>query len=310
MLGLQYFSFEELWTPWFMFFMIAVVILYFYLIGPWREKHAPQEDKATMWQKIMFVAAAIMFYLVQGGPFNLMGHMMFTFHMIDMSVSYLIVPPMLLLSIPSFIWLRMFAAQSWKKLSFMMHPIASILMFNMLFSMYHVPLINDYVMTHFWLHRLVYLILLVAAMLMWAQIANPVPAWNRLTDLKKMAYVFANGVLLTPACAFIIFASTPMYAVYSDPDTWVKAMGYCVSGDPSVLLEKFSGPQFFNLLSSPAEDQQLGGIVMKLLQEFMYGVILAYIFFHWFKREHKDDDVTNVTNEAPIELPNLNKGTV
>ncbi|MCK9859990.1 MULTISPECIES: cytochrome c oxidase assembly factor CtaG [Paenibacillus] len=309
MLGLQYFSFEELWTPWFLFFMIAVVILYFYLIGPWREKHAPHADKATVWQKIMFVSAAVMFYLVQGGPFSLLGHMMFTFHMIDMSVSYLIVPPMLLLSVPPFIWQRMLAAQGWKKLRFMTHPIAAILTFNMLFSLYHVPLLNDYVMTHFWLHRLVYFILLVAAMLMWAQIANPVPEWNRLTDLKKMAYVFANGVLLTPACAFIIFASTPMYAVYSNPDTWVKAMGYCVS-DPSQLLTLFDGPQFFNLLGSPEEDQQLGGIVMKLLQEFMYGVILAYIFFHWFKREHKDDDVTNATNEAPIELPNMNKGTV
>ncbi|NIK70776.1 MULTISPECIES: cytochrome c oxidase assembly factor CtaG [unclassified Paenibacillus] len=309
MLGLQYFSFEELWTPWFLFFMIAVVILYFYLIGPWREKHAPHADKATVWQKIMFVSAAVMFYLVQGGPFSLLGHMMFTFHMIDMSVSYLIVPPMLLLSVPAFIWQRMLAAQGWKKLRFMTHPIAAILTFNMLFSLYHVPLLNDYVMTHFWLHRLVYFILLVAAMLMWAQIANPVPEWNRLTDLKKMAYVFANGVLLTPACAFIIFAKDPMYAVYSDPTVWVKAMGYCVN-NPSQLLVLFDGPQFFNILSSPEEDQQLGGIVMKLLQEFMYGVILAYIFFHWFKREHKDDDVTNATNETPIDLSNMNKGTV
>lgn len=46
------------------------------------------------------------------------------------------------------------------------------------------------------------------------------------------------------------------------------------------------------------EDQQLGGIVMKFVQEIMYGIILAYIFKQWFKREHKDD-----------ELPNTNTGT-
>ncbi|MFX3636089.1 MAG: cytochrome c oxidase assembly factor CtaG [Candidatus Pristimantibacillus sp.] len=298
MLGLEYFSFEELWTPWFLFGMIALTILYFYLIGPWREKHMPNEEKATLLQKSMFVSGALMFYLVHGGPFSMLGHMMFTFHMIDMSVSYLIVPPMILLSIPAFIWRKLFAANWWKKLEFMMHPIVTLVLFNLLFSVYHIPIVHDYVMTNFTLHRVYYFVLLVTSMMMWWQIACPVPEWNRLTDLKKMAYVFANGILLTPACALIIFASTPMYATYSDPLVWVQAMGYCVTGDPSRLLEMFDGPQFFNLMET-VEDQQLGGIVMKLVQELMYGIILAYIFFHWFKREHKDD-----------ELPNSNPGAV
>lgn len=297
MLGLQYFRFEELWTPMFLFGMTAVVILYFYLIGPWREKHFPKELKATWFQKVMFVTAAILFYLVHGGPLNLLGHLMFTFHMVNMSVSYLLVPPMVLLSVPGFIWRKLFSAHFWKKVSFLMHPIVTLILFNMLFSIYHVPLIHDYVMTHFSVHRLYYSVLLITSFMMWWQIACPVPEWNRLTDIKKMAYVFANGILITPACALIIFASAPMYAIYNDPNVWVTAMGYCVSGDPSRLLEMFGGPQFFNIMST-VEDQQLGGIIMKLMQELMYGLILAYIFKQWFKREHADDD-----------LPNTNTGT-
>ena len=38
------------------------------------------------------------------------------------------------------------------------------------------------------------------------------------------------------------------------------------------------------------EDQQLGGIVMKLVQEVMYGAILAYVFYNWYKKEHADSD--------------------
>ncbi|QAY68050.1 cytochrome c oxidase assembly factor CtaG [Paenibacillus protaetiae] len=292
MLGLQYFTFEELWNPIYMFVMAAIVILYFYMIGPWREKHAPEAPQSTAWQKTLFITAVILFYMVQGGPVNLLGHLMFTFHMIDMSVSYLMVPPLLLLSIPGYFWQAVFAKSWWRKLRFMMNPIVTLVLFNLLFSVYHVPMIHDYIMTHYAIHRAYYLLLLVTAIMMWWQIVCPVPEWNRLTDLKKMAYVFANGVLLTPACALIIFASTPLYAVYNDPDVWVKAMGYCVSGDPNRLLAMFNGPQFFNLME-PVEDQQLGGIVMKLLQEFMYGVILAYIFFHWFKKEHTEDDMPN-----------------
>ncbi|WP_219835559.1 cytochrome c oxidase assembly factor CtaG [Paenibacillus sp. R14(2021)] len=289
MLGLQYFSFEALWSPWFFFLMAALVIFYFYLAGPWKEKHASNEPKVTGWQKILFVSGMIMLYLAQGGPLDLLGHMMFTFHMVDMSLSYLIVPPLVLLGIPAYLWRIAFRASFWSKLSGFMHPILTLVLFNMLFSIYHVPLVHDYVMTHFAVHRIYYLVLLVTSFMMWWQIACPVPEWNRLTDLRKMAYIFANGMLLTPACALIIFSSTSMYATYSDPEIWARAMGYCIGGDSGSLLAKFTGPTFFNLME-PVEDQQLGGIVMKLVQEVMYGCILAYVFFQWYKKEHKDSE--------------------
>ena len=60
----------------------------------------------------VFVSAAVLYYLAQGGPFELLGHLMFTFHMINMSLSYLIVPPLLLLGIPAFMWRRCLAASS------------------------------------------------------------------------------------------------------------------------------------------------------------------------------------------------------
>ncbi|MBB3114540.1 putative membrane protein [Paenibacillus phyllosphaerae] len=289
MLGLQYFSFEEQWSPMFFFFMAALVILYFYIAGPWREKHIPEEPPVTAMQKTWFVIGAFLFYMAQGGPLDLLGHMMFTFHMTNMSISYIIVPPMILLGIPAFMWRAMFGHAFWQRLSLFMHPILTLVAFNVLFSVYHLPLVHDYVMTHFGVHRLFYLVLLISSFMMWWQIVNPVPEWKRIADVKKMAYIFANGLLLTPACALIIFASAPMYAIYSDPNVWAQAMGYCVAGDPSTLLSSFEGPAFFNLMGA-LEDQQTGGIVMKLVQEFMYGAILAYVFRQWYKREHGDTE--------------------
>jgi Predicted membrane protein len=239
-------------------------------------------------QKVSFILGAILFYLAQAGPLSLLGHMMFSFHMLNMSLSYLLVPPLVLLGTTSYMWRLMFRATWWQKFKFMTNPILCLVLFNMVFSIYHVPVVHDYVMTHYTVHRLFYVVLLITSFLMWIQVVSPVPEWNRLTDMRKMAYIFANGALLTPACALIIFSGTPMYEVYSDPNTWVKMMGYCVSGDPSYLLAQ--GPSFFNLMT-PLEDQQTGGIVMKLLQEVLYGSILAYIFKQWFKREHADDEM-------------------
>lgn len=288
----KYFSFAELWSPMFFFAMIGLIILYFYMIGPWREKHHPEAEAATGMQKTLFIGGILLVYLCHGGPLNLLGHLMFTFHMVNMSISYLIVPPMILLGIPAFLWRAAFSAGFWRKLRILMHPIMTLVLFNMLFSIYHVPMVHDYVMTNFAVHRLYYVVLFITAFMMWWQIACPVPGWSKLTDVKRMAYVFANGVLLTPACALIIFSDGGMYATYNDPEVWATAMGYCMSGDTSYLVGQFGGPQFFNMLGT-ADDQQLGGIVMKLVQELMYGIILAYIFKQWFKREHADDELPN-----------------
>ena len=111
-----------------------------------------------------------------------------------------------------------------------------------------------------------------------------------MSHVKRMAYIFANGVLLTPACALIIFSNEPLYAIYNDPQVWVNAMGFCIPGDTSYLLTEFGGPQFFNTFTT-LEDQQAGGIVMKLIQEVTYGVLLAFVFREWFTREHKQEAV-------------------
>lgn len=290
MLGLEYFSFEDLWSPIVFFACAALTILYFYVIGPWREKHYPLEAKVSAKSKLWFVLGISLYYLCQGGPLELLGHLTFTFHMTNMSITYLIVPPLILLGTPAFIWRRLFSGSFWRPFRWMMHPLLTLVLFNMLFSIYHVPAVHDYVMVHFTVHRIYYFGMLIAAFMMWWQIVSPVGEWGRLTDVKKMGYVFANGVLLTPACALIIFAGSPLYAMYNDPEVWANAMGYCVSGDTSLLLEQFQGPSFFNFLPA-LEDQQLGGIVMKLVQEFMYGLILAYVFFHWYRREHSDSDM-------------------
>jgi len=294
MFGLQYFGFEELWSPYLLVFLLAVVAVYLYAIGPWRLRVASTEPPVRGLRKFWFIAGVFLFYMAQGGPLDLLGHMMFSFHMLSMSMSYLIVPPLILLGVPEWLWRKLLSWKGLRKLSFLMHPIFTAVLFNMLFSLYHVPQILDTIMTHYTIHTLYYLLMLVTAFMMWWPVVNPVPEWNRLTDMRRIGYIFLNGVLLTPACALIIFAGSPMYATYNDPSVWAVAMGYCVPGDPALLLQMFDGPTFFNLMPA-LDDQQLGGIIMKLIQEIMYGSILAYVFYQWYRREraHDDDDIVD-----------------
>ena len=300
MLGLEFFSFEEKWSPLFLAFMLLLTAVYFLITGPMSGRFKASEP-VSAGRKTLFVSGMFMLYLAQGGPVNLLGHTMFSFHMVSMALSYLVATPLLILGIPVWLWRAFDEINPFKKLGFLARPVVAAVLFNGLFSLYHFPAVHDFVMLNFWVHRLYYVILFISSVLMWWAIIQPIPEQDKTTGLMKMAYIFLNMVLLTPACALIIFASNPMYATYSDPNTWAKAMGYCVS-DPSRLLSQFGGPEYFGYLE-PGMDQRVGGIIMKFFQEIIFASMLAYVFFHWYKRENQEDD------PLPSEMPsgNLNQ---
>ncbi|NMO97314.1 cytochrome c oxidase assembly factor CtaG [Paenibacillus lemnae] len=289
MLGLEYFSFAEQWSPLFLAFMLLVLAGYFVVIGPLSSRFEGSEP-VSAGRKILFISGMLVMYLAQGGPINLLGHTMFSFHMISMAMSYLVATPLLILGIPVWLW-RYFDRVNplREKLGFLSRPILSAVLFNGLFSFYHFPAIHDFVMLNFWVHRLYYIVLFIASILMWWAIIQPIPEKDKSTGLAKMGFIFLNMVLLTPACALIIFSAEPMYATYSDPATWAKAMGYCVSSGSTALLSQFGGPEFFGYLD-PKTDQRVGGIIMKFFQEIIFASMLAYVFFHWYKRENEEDD--------------------
>lgn len=292
MLGLENFSFLAVWHPIVMLFVLGLIFVYLWVTEKGRH-HFSESEPVPRKKQVSFVVGMVLLYLTQAGPLNLLGHLTFTAHMAAMAISYLLAPPLILYGLPAWL-LRPFTRDQWfqrygKKL---LHPVFTILFFNMSFSIYHMPVIYDFVMTHFVLHTLYHLLLLVAAMMMWWPIFSPLPEFSSLTHLKKMGYMFLNGVLLTPACALIIFAPEPLYKTFTDPLMWAQKMAYCVPGGVPDVLEQFSGPDQFSPLSA-RHDQQLGGVLMKLMQETIYGSILFYIFNQWYRTEKGDDEDTN-----------------
>ncbi|SMF90988.1 putative membrane protein [Paenibacillus uliginis N3/975] len=288
MLGLEYFSFEAKWSPVFLAFMLLVTAGYFLLTGPLSSMFQGSKP-VSAGRKVLFVSGMLAMYMAHGGPVDLLGHTMFSFHMVSMALSYLMATPLLILGIPVWMWRAIERKNPFKKLGFLTRPILASVVFNGLFSFYHIPVIHDFVMLNFTVHRIYYVILFISSFTMWWAIIQPIPEKDKSSGLLKMGYIFLNMVLLTPACALIIFAPEPLYATYSDPNTWAKAMGYCVPGDTSYLLEQFGGPAFFGYLA-PEIDQRVGGITMKFFQEIIFASMLAYVFFHWYKRENKEDD--------------------
>ncbi len=282
-MDISMFGFRALWSPGFLVVIVALIVLYFYLIR--KERYA-----VTSKQQFFFVSSLLLLYLMKGGPFDLLGHLMFSAHMTAMAIVYLAVPPLLILGLPQALLREFIQIKGIRQVfSFLTKPIIALILFNGLFSLYHIPVIFDVVKTDEYLHGIFSIVMFVGAILMWWPVVNPLPEVQTLSPINKIGYIFADGVLLTPACALIIFATEPMYSAYTDPTIWMNALALCVPPDMLATLN-IGTPELFNWFPL-IEDQQLGGVIMKVMQEIVYGAILGYIFFQWARKEREKDEL-------------------
>ncbi|KQL48895.1 cytochrome C oxidase assembly protein [Brevibacillus choshinensis] len=274
------FGFRATWNPELIVLTALLGIAYFSFIGPLRHTFA-HATPVPLGKKCLFAAGLLLFYFGMGSPLNVAGHFLFSAHMLQQSMLYLVMPLLMLAGTPAWL-LRPLIERKWsrKLLSVFSHPIPAVLLFNALFSFYHMPVILDMAMNQLAMHNLIHLLLLLSALLMWMPVIAPLPEIHRLTELQKLAYIFANGVLITPACALIIFSATPLYDTY-------------VSGPTMLCAPFFSAPIDKSMFAVPLQaldDQRLGGIIMKLMQELTYGSVLAYVFASWYRKEKDQPD--------------------
>lgn len=268
-------TFTELWHP--ADIMAAVLFYFIYLavVGVWRYRF---QDAApvSVWRKLSFLFGVLLLYTTQGSPLSYISeNYLFSAHMSQMAIDYLAAPPFILLGIPGWLLRPVFNAKLLKPLMpLLFNPIISLILFNGLFSFFHIPLIFNGLDQHPLLHVTYHIVLLASAFQMWIIIICPVPEWDRMSQLRKMLFIFLNSLLLTPACALVIFAGHTMYTEY---------MNY---------------PAYFHWLT-PVQDQQLGGIIMKILQEIVNGTAIGFCFFSWYNKERakeKEEELLDLSH--------------
>lgn len=285
---LKIFGFRALWSPYFLVFLLMLITVYFLITVFYRRNFKGSEPLTTK-QGIIFLFGILLLYAIKGAPIDLLGHLMFSAHMTQMAILYLIIPPLLIIGIPQWIWRKLVNVAGIKPIFMLLtKPLIALILFNVFFSIYHIPLVFDMVKTDKVTHASYTLVLFLLAINMWWPLINQLEEHQTLSGLKKVGYIFAEGVLLTPACALIIFADSSLYATYSNPAAWQEALKLCVPSNKLSGLE-LTGPEIFNSMSL-VQDQQLGGVLMKIIQEVVLGFVLASSFFEWYR---KDQEASN-----------------
>lgn len=287
------FTFRTIWTPELILILLIISGIYFAITGPLRNRFDDHDVVPTK-KKVYFHIGLVAVYFGFGGPLYVLGHLMLSMHMSSTAIVYLIAPPLILLGIPHWVFQTLsknsIVSRLFKVLGL---PLIGLIIFNAMFSFYHLPFTFDRLMANEGIHNSYQLAMLGAAFLMWWHIIPVFPkVEEHLTELKKIGYMFASGILFTPACVLVIFASEPLYAVYTDVNSWAIAMGYCLPTGAEIPYELFAGENTLPPLT-PTHDQQFGGAIMKVTQELVYGIAIGYTFKQWMKRDKKKVVITN-----------------
>jgi len=247
------------WNPFLFLILLVLAGCYLYITGQGRKKW-DESYPVNRTKKFSFLFGVFLFFLAKGTPLNQLGHSLFLIHMAQQSIIYLAVPPLVLVGLPSWLVSSVLKIGLLRKgVTFFTKPLIAIFLFNVLFSFYHIPFIFDAIMSNMLWMNLSILILFPIAFLMWWPVLSPIHGMNELKPLHKIAYLFGMGILLTPACALIIFSKDILYQSYIDL------------------------PRLYGV--SLLDDQQSGGIVMKVMQEVIYGFVLTRVFFKWVREE-------------------------
>ncbi|MBS4202061.1 cytochrome c oxidase assembly protein [Bacillus sp. FJAT-49732] len=188
---------------------------------------------------VLFFISISLFFLVIGSPLSVISHLSFSFHMMQMSILYFIVPPLLLLGIP----------EKFIKYNFQSLASFALVSFAVLFFLYHMPFVLQTLYQFSFLHRGYTSLLFVLAVFMW---------WPIVMRRNKR-FALLSGLLLTPAC--LLFIINGIMGGISNPFLQGLSLNLC-------LPEHMNVADLLPISINPRFDQIAGGIVMMGLHKF------------------------------------------
>lgn len=217
-------------------------------------------------QKWWFVAGVVMVWLASDWPIHdIAEERLYSVHMVQHMLLTVVVPPMFLLATPD--WLGRYiigdgAVDRWfRRLA---RPIPAAVGYNVLAAATHWAGIVNLTARNGAFHYLMHALIILTAFLVWVPICGPFRELQ-LSEPGKMIYIFLLSIIPTVPAAFLTAADGPLYEVYNrEPRLWGIGV---------------------------VDDQQLAGVVMKLIEGLYLWAIILVLFLRWMDQDRpKGDD--------------------
>ena len=241
--------------------LLTTAALYVLALGPLRARLGG--SPAPPWRVVAFVAGLLVTFLAEASPLHDLGEVyQFSAHMLQHVVLAYVVPPLLIVGTPPWLAARVLGLPGVRPvLRTLTRPLVALLMFSLAFSIWHVPSIYQAAFRSAALHHVEHVLFIGTALIMWWPLMGDVPFLARLGRAGSVGYLLVLPVGQFVVSALLSFSSVSAYPMYA------------------------AAPRITAL--SPVEDQQLGGIVMKIAGFLAFGIPLAWIFLRWAAEESR-----------------------
>lgn len=241
--------------------LICIFLLYGILL---KRLNALQEYRN---QSGFLVIGLAFLYLTIGSPLSTFSHLSFSFHMLQMSILFFIIPPMILLGIArpvlqSIQGISIFKRPGkWRSV-----PMLTLIAFSSLFFLYHLPMVLTLLSQNTSIHTGYTLLLFLLSFGMWWPIAASAPA-QHFSGERKRRYIFLSGLIIMPAC--MLFIISALFGEMTNPFLSQMAVGVCL---PSNFQSTNLIPSVFNARI----DQLMSGFLMLGMHKL--GLMMVYYF--------------------------------
>lgn len=212
----------------------------------------------------LFCLALTVLFLTLGSPLHhLSDDLLFSAHMVQHQLLTLLVPPLLLVGVPSWMGERYLGVPWLSKLGqSRAYPVIAFLGFNLIFAYAHFPAIYDRIFGSELSHRLTHVTFLLAALVRWLPLLSPAPSTlPRLSAPGQLLYCFLQTLPGSVVGSLLTLSDRILYTRYANR------------------------PQDIGI--GLLEDQQLGGLLMWVVEGAFWLVALTVIFYRWADREER-----------------------
>ncbi len=245
-----------------------------------RRAARPGEPVVTRGQLAWGAGALLLLLLASDWPVHdLAEEYLYSAHMVQHLLLSYVVPAMALLATPT--WLARLVignGRAYQVLRRLARPVPATVIFNAVVVLTHWPTVVSAAADNGPLHYGLHLLLVAAAVLMWLPVCGPLPEL-RFPLPTQMVYLFVQSIVPTVPAGWLTFADGVVYPSYD------------------VL------PRVFGL--SVTDDQQVAGMIMKVVGGFYLWTIIATLFLRFATRHMDDDRARGVAldRRAPVVTP-------
>jgi len=203
-----------------------------------------------------YIFGVLVFWIATDFPMHdVAEERLYLVHMIQHALLTLVLPPVMLLATPTWLARLIIGEGGFRRfLNYWARPAPALLINAALIGLSHAAWTVNTSIDNGWLHYGAHTLLLFSSFLVWLPVCGPVPELI-VTPPVKILMVFMMSVIPTIPSAFLTTAEGILYQGYNrEPRLWGLSV---------------------------VHDQQLAGVVMKVIAGFYLWGIIAAIFFRW-----------------------------